>query len=74
MIHEEKYDETKNMTLETTASKLTRRLQQVNPEVTLEVAKQVMSADDSTKEKVVKVYSLNQTQSWIDDVRNYLNI
>ena len=40
MIYEEKFDETKNMTLETTASKLTRRLKQVNPEVTLELAKQ----------------------------------
>ena len=74
MIHEQKFDETKNMTLETTASKLTTRLKQVNPEVTLEIAKNVMESDDDVKEKIVSVYSLNQTQHWIDDVRNYLKI
>ena len=71
---ETRFDAEKRMRLETDASKLTRRLQQVNPEVTLEVAKQLMNADKATKEKVFLAYSLNQTQSWVDEVRNYLNI
>ena len=73
-VPETRFDEEKQMTLETDASKLTRRLQQVNPDVTLDLAKQLMNADEATKEKVYLVYSLNQTQSWIDDVRGYLNI
>ncbi|MDE0400313.1 MAG: hypothetical protein OXL96_21165 [Candidatus Poribacteria bacterium] len=74
MIHEKKYNPEKQMTLETDASKLTTHLQQVNPDVTLETVKALMDADDETKEKVYLAYSLNQTQSWVDNVRSFLKI
>ena len=73
-VHEEEYNTEKKMTLETPASKLLTRLQQVNPDVSLEIAKQLMEASDSVKAKVVEQYGLNETETWNDDVKKLLSI
>ena len=74
MIHEERYNEEKQMTLETPASKLATRLQQVNPSVTIEIAKQLIEAAPAIKEKVVEQYGINQTEQWHEDVKGVLNV
>ena len=74
MIHEKRYNEEKQMTLETPASKLTTRLQQVNPDVTLEIAKQLIEASPAIKERVIGQYGVNETEQWTEDVRSILNI
>ena len=74
MMIETRFDPEKKMSLETDASKLCRRLQTVNPEVTLDVVKRLIEADNDTKQKVFDAYSLNATQSWMDEVRSLLNL
>ena len=74
VVIETEYDDDKKMSLETKSSKLLTRLKQVNPTVTLEVARQCLYADKDVKEKIVEQYGVTQTESWIAEVRALLDM
>ena len=71
---QERHNKEKKMSLETPASRLASRLQQVNPAVSIEIAEQIISASLAAKEKIVEQYGFDQTESWIEDVKTILDI
>ena len=68
------YNKEKEMSIETKASKLLGRLKQVNPSVTLAIAKQCLNASVDVKLKIIDSYGLNQTASWHDEVKSLLSL